>query len=108
MIFLLSYDNTYDSMHPMFFAYGPNIKSNNVIEPFDTVDLMNLFCQLLDIDPPSYVQGKRENILGILKDESEIQKISRTAVMSKIKFHFYSYFNWFKLHFKITNFIKIF
>lgn len=76
-------------MHPMFFAYGPNIKSNKVIEPFDTVDLMHLFCQLIGIDPPNYVQGKRENILGILKDENdEFQKMSRVTVLSKKIFKF--------------------
>jgi len=70
-------------MHPIFFAYGPRIQTNKLVNPFDTVDLMHLFCELLGFDPPSYVEGKRDNILEILKEDSEFQKISRTTVMCK-------------------------
>lgn len=30
------YDNEYESMHPIFFAYGHMIKTKNVVEPFDS------------------------------------------------------------------------
>ena len=80
------YDNTYESMHPMFFAYGHSIKTKNVVPPFDTVDFMHLFCELLDLEVPSYVKGNRENIIGILKENSEIKQLSRWLVLSKLTF----------------------
>ena len=78
------YDNTYESMHPVFFAYGPRIKTQHVVEPFETVDLIYLFCEILGLEVPSYVKGNREHILDVLKD-SEIQKLSRWFVISKFK-----------------------
>lgn len=80
------YDNTYETMHPIFFAYGNSIKPNNVVEPFDTVDLFFLFCEILGLDPPNYLEGKRENIRGILKEQSETKTLSRWIVLSKFKF----------------------
>lgn len=77
------YDNTYESMHPIFFAYGHSIKTKNVVEPFDTVDLMHLFCEILGISVPEYVKGNRENIVGILKDNSGAKRLSRWLVLSK-------------------------
>lgn len=76
------YDNTYESMHPIFFAYGNMIKSENVVAPFDTVDLFYLFCEILGLEPPSYLKGNRDNILGVLK-ESGAQRLSRWMVLSK-------------------------
>lgn len=76
------YDNTYPTMHPIFFAYGHLIKQNNVVEPFDTVDLYFLFCEILGLTPPSYIQGNRENILTVLKDFIP-RKTSRWIVISK-------------------------
>jgi ectonucleotide pyrophosphatase/phosphodiesterase family member 5 len=79
------YDNVYDSMHPFFFAYGHSIRTKNVVQPFDTVDLMHLFCELLDIEVPDYVKGNRENILGILKENSEVKRLSRWLVLGEFK-----------------------
>lgn len=78
------YDNAYESMHPIFYAYGHMIKSENVVEPFDTVDLYYLFCEILGVEPPGYLDGNRENILGILKND-ELKRTSRWIVMGKIK-----------------------
>lgn len=77
------YDNTYESMHPIFFAYGHSIKTENVVAPFDTVDLMHLFCEILGLDVPDYVKGNRVNILGILKENSASSRMSRYLVMSE-------------------------
>lgn len=78
------YDNIYPSMHPIFFAYGPRIKARNVVEPFDTVDLIHLFCELLGIDTPGYVEGRRDNIINILNDFEESTKWSRFIVIGTI------------------------
>lgn len=78
------YDNIYPSMHPIFFAYGPRIKAQNVVEPFDTVDLIHLFCELLGIDTPDYVEGRRDNIINILNGLDESPKWSRFIVIGMI------------------------
>jgi ectonucleotide pyrophosphatase/phosphodiesterase family member 5 len=76
------YDNTYESMHPIFFAYGNKIRSENVVKPFDTVDLIFLFCDILGLDVPDYAQGSRDNIVGVLKDDSR-SRMSRWMVVSE-------------------------
>lgn len=81
------YDNQYEIMHPIFFAYGNKIKSNTVVEPFDSVDLMYLFCEILGLSPPSNLVGNRDNILPILK-ESEFQKLSRWIVLGELHYIF--------------------
>lgn len=68
-------------MHPIFFAYGHLIKANNLVEPFDTVDLYYLFCEILNLTPPNYLKGNRRNILGILKTSNN-RRLSRLVVLS--------------------------
>lgn len=76
------YDNTYESMHPIFFAYGHMIKSENVVEPFDTVDLYYLFCEILGLKAPDYLKGNRENILSVIKEQGT-DRLSRWMVLGK-------------------------
>lgn len=48
------YDINEPVMHGMFFAKGPNIRSNNHIDgPINIVDLYNLFCRILELEPDS-------------------------------------------------------
>ncbi|XP_067010850.2 ectonucleotide pyrophosphatase/phosphodiesterase family member 5 [Anabrus simplex] len=61
------YDNAVSSMHPFFIAWGPRIKKNYTIEPFDTVDLYSLFCKLLDLDVPQ-TDGSLSNVVGMLTE----------------------------------------
>lgn len=78
------YDNALESMHPIFFAYGNKIKTFNEVEPFDTVDLIFLFAEILGIPLPEYLKGNRENIKPVLKtDEDVVEKTSRWFVLSK-------------------------
>lgn len=79
------YDNQYESMHPFFFAYGNMIKSNNEVEPFDSVDLMYLFCEIIGLTPPKNLMGNREHILGILK-ETRMGRMSRWIVLGELNF----------------------
>lgn len=79
------YDNTYETMHPIFFAYGHKIRSRNLVQPFDTVDLFYLFCEVLGLEAPDYLKGNREHILDILK-ENETRRLSRWMVLSKFTF----------------------
>ncbi len=79
------YDNKYESMHPIFFAYGNMIKENNEVEPFDSVDLMYLFCEIIGISPPKNLMGNQENIIPILK-HSKYGRMPRWIVWSEFLF----------------------
>lgn len=56
-------------MKPYFLAYGPKIRKNNQVAPFNTVDLLSLFCKILDIDAPPN-NGSFENVANILNNET--------------------------------------
>lgn len=60
------YDNNLSSMNSLFMASGPAVKSGHRVDPFDTVDLFHLFCEILKIKPP-VISGNRDNILDVLK-----------------------------------------
>lgn len=45
------YDNVVESMHAIFMANGPAFKINHKIDPFDSVELYQLFGQLLNVRP---------------------------------------------------------
>ncbi|XP_055523352.1 bis(5'-adenosyl)-triphosphatase enpp4-like [Wyeomyia smithii] len=64
------YDNQLDIMHPIFFAYGPLIRERTVIEPFDTVDLYYLFCEVLELKAPPQLVGNPGHVAGILRNDS--------------------------------------
>lgn len=76
------YDNALEIMHPIFFAYGNRIKTFNEVEPFDTVDLYYLFCEILGLPVPDYLKGNRENVMGILKSEDAARRMNRWVVLS--------------------------
>lgn len=59
------YDNKVPNMHPFFMARGPKIKKNFKIRPFKTVDLFNLFCDILSIKPIKN-NGTASSIKGIV------------------------------------------
>lgn len=48
---LYGYDNREPLMRAMFFAKGPNIRSNSTLQPLENVDLYQLFCNLLKLEP---------------------------------------------------------
>ncbi|XP_007901470.1 ectonucleotide pyrophosphatase/phosphodiesterase family member 5 [Callorhinchus milii] len=53
-IFLLGnhgYDNTLQSMHPIFVAHGPAFKKNFTKEAIRSVDIYPLICHILGLDP---------------------------------------------------------
>lgn len=43
------YDNQEKSMHAIFMAKGPLFAKGKKLKPFNSVDLYNLFCAILDI-----------------------------------------------------------
>ncbi|XP_001602371.1 bis(5'-adenosyl)-triphosphatase enpp4 isoform X1 [Nasonia vitripennis] len=46
------YDNNATEMHPFFFGVGPAFLPECKVPPFDNVDLLPLFCEILDIQCP--------------------------------------------------------
>ncbi|KAJ8676692.1 hypothetical protein QAD02_012479 [Eretmocerus hayati] len=44
------YDNDVSDMHPFFFGVGPAFSSKCKVPPFDNVDLLPLFCEILEIE----------------------------------------------------------
>ncbi|XP_062537289.1 bis(5'-adenosyl)-triphosphatase enpp4-like isoform X2 [Armigeres subalbatus] len=64
------YDNDLPVMHPIFFGYGPRIRERTTVDPFDTVDLYYLFCEILKLNAPSYLAGQRQHIAGVLRNDS--------------------------------------
>jgi predicted AlkP superfamily pyrophosphatase or phosphodiesterase len=55
-------------MWGIFYAKGPRIKVANVIEPFQNIHIYPLFCQLLGLEIPEGIDGKKEVLEPILTD----------------------------------------
>lgn len=89
------WDNLFPDMHAIFMAIGPSFKSRAVVQPFENVQLYNLFCALVNvtpavnngtwgalhhllIDPPNL--GSDEN-----KELPEMPQILRTVSESQTK-----------------------
>ncbi|XP_041771160.1 bis(5'-adenosyl)-triphosphatase ENPP4-like [Anopheles merus] len=64
------YDNAQLAMNSIFFTYGPAIREQLTVEPFDTVDLYYLFCEILNLAPPNYLAGNVNHIQHILRNGS--------------------------------------
>lgn len=62
------YDPTVSEMHPFFMARGPKIKKAHKVAPFQTVDLFNLFCEILEL-PPRPNNGSTKDIIKILTED---------------------------------------
>uniref|UniRef100_A0A3Q3L0G9 Ectonucleotide pyrophosphatase/phosphodiesterase 1 n=1 Tax=Mastacembelus armatus TaxID=205130 RepID=A0A3Q3L0G9_9TELE len=44
-------DNLFTNMQAIFIGYGPAFKNNSVVQPFESIELYNLMCDLLGIRP---------------------------------------------------------
>jgi hypothetical protein len=66
-------------MHPFFMARGPKIKKNHKVQPFGTVDLFNLFCEILEIASTKN-NGTSDKITDILVTQSG--KYSLTTILT--------------------------
>lgn len=74
------YDNQMDEMHGIFMARGPKIKVSHKVKPFNTVDLYNLFCKILDL-PLIPNNGSLSNIEDILLVEDTSGNYTFSAVI---------------------------
>ncbi|KAK3577563.1 hypothetical protein CHS0354_026532, partial [Potamilus streckersoni] len=59
------YDNLYKSMQALFLAYGPAFKWNLMVEPFENIELYNLFAEMLNITaaPNNGTEGSLDHLL---------------------------------------------
>lgn len=62
------FDNTNTTMFAIFYAFGPAFKSDYTAPKFNNVDIYPLICEILELDPAP-VDGKLENVKGMLKDK---------------------------------------
>ncbi|CAF2046430.1 unnamed protein product [Rotaria magnacalcarata] len=73
------YDNRAESMHPIFYGFGPAFRSNLLAEPFRNVDIYPLMSYILRLDQRN-TNGSLDNVKHILVDFSQ-EKISPFLVI---------------------------
>nr|CAD7429923.1 unnamed protein product [Timema monikensis] len=70
MVFgLHGYDNSEPNMRPFFLSWGPCIKKNYMVSPFNTIDLYSLFSKILELTPPK-TNGTGIYVEAILKTKT--------------------------------------
>jgi len=61
------YDPSLNSMHSIFMAYGPEIKSNFQVDSFENIHIYPLLCKLLEIKPSKESEGEIQVLGKIVK-----------------------------------------
>jgi predicted AlkP superfamily pyrophosphatase or phosphodiesterase len=61
------YDNQYQSMQATFIAHGNAFKKGKVVEPFENIQIYNLMCKILGLQPAKN-DGDFESVKGLLKE----------------------------------------
>lgn len=64
------YDNKLESMHPIFYGFGPAFCKNILAEPFRTVDIYPLMSHVLQLETRA-TNGSLDNVKHILRDYSK-------------------------------------
>ncbi|XP_012590755.1 PREDICTED: ectonucleotide pyrophosphatase/phosphodiesterase family member 3 [Condylura cristata] len=77
------YDNEFKSMETIFVAHGPSFKEKTEVEPFENIEIYNLLCDLLHIQPAPN-NGTHGSLNHLLKEPfykpahpEEVSKSSR-------------------------------
>lgn len=60
-------DNLFKNMQALFIAYGPKFKYNTEVQPFENIEIYNLMCDLLGIEPAAN-NGSRGSLNHLLKN----------------------------------------
>jgi len=60
------YDNQLESMRALFIAHGEAFKKNQIAEPFENVNVYNLMCKILGLNPAKN-DGDFEKVKNLLK-----------------------------------------
>ena len=61
------YDSNSMNMHAIFYAYGPQFKSNMEIDTFELIHIYPMLCELLGIKPSADIDGTLEVLESTLK-----------------------------------------
>jgi alkaline phosphatase D len=61
------YDNDFKDMHAIFYAMGPSFKENYVHPTFENIEIYNLVCHILNLQPAEN-DGKLENVKDLLRE----------------------------------------
>lgn len=78
------YDNDVPSMRPFFMARGPRFKTNyQGAVRFRVVDLLNLFCNVLEISPTRN-NGTFANVRDMLIPKRNYQVITTVLTIGKL------------------------
>ena len=88
------YDNNLPSMRTIFLARGPGFKTGYQSIPFNNVDIYELMCTLLNLEPAPN-NGTLENVLPMLKETAHgarratapVSTLSMLAVLTAVIFH---------------------
>ncbi|XP_056150100.1 ectonucleotide pyrophosphatase/phosphodiesterase family member 1 isoform X2 [Lampris incognitus] len=59
-------DNVFENMQTIFFGHGPGFKHRTVVPPFESIEVYNLMCDLLNI-PPAPNNGTHGSLNHLLK-----------------------------------------
>ena len=62
-------------MKPLFYAAGPDIRSNHTTPPFLSVDIYPLLCSLLEIDPAPN-NGSLERVRNFVAKQGSAEGLS--------------------------------
>ncbi|KRZ70823.1 Ectonucleotide pyrophosphatase/phosphodiesterase family member 5, partial [Trichinella papuae] len=93
------YSNLISDMHPYFIAYGPAFKKNFQIDTFQSIDIYELICYILNIKPAPN-NGSFNRVKQLLIDEgkrrqsdTEIRLISKSPVNCFVHLFSCDFFN---------------
>ncbi|KAF6364359.1 ectonucleotide pyrophosphatase/phosphodiesterase 3 [Rhinolophus ferrumequinum] len=77
------FDNKFKAMEAIFLAYGPSFKEKMEVEPFDNIEVYNLICDLLHIQPApnNGTHGSLNHLLKVpFYEPSHQEEVSKFSV----------------------------
>uniref|UniRef100_A0A673TPM5 Ectonucleotide pyrophosphatase/phosphodiesterase family member 3 n=1 Tax=Suricata suricatta TaxID=37032 RepID=A0A673TPM5_SURSU len=77
------YNNEFKSMEAIFLAHGPSFKEKTEIEPFENIEVYNLICDLLRIQPApnNGTHGSLNHLLKVpFYEPSHAEEVSKSSV----------------------------
>ncbi|KAF4024568.1 hypothetical protein G4228_016566 [Cervus hanglu yarkandensis] len=77
------YDNEFKSMEAIFLAHGPSFKQKIEVEPFENIEVYNLLCDLLHIQPApnNGTHGSLNHLLKVpFYEPSHAEELSKFSV----------------------------
>ncbi|XP_073930612.1 ectonucleotide pyrophosphatase/phosphodiesterase family member 3 isoform X2 [Castor canadensis] len=77
------YNNEFKSMEAIFLAHGPSFKEKTEVEPFENIEVYNLMCDLLHIQPApnNGTHGSLNHLLKVpFYNPSHTEEVSESSV----------------------------